>query len=75
MKRLILSAGSFGFGSTGFVFLALGLLIGTESSTMAEPGTTKFGGDCATTSAACTAGTCTTAATDCISPVGTCKCT
>lgn len=31
-------------------------------------------GDCVTTSTACNAGTCTTAATDCTNPVSNCSC-
>ncbi len=72
MKRRLAIFGSYVFASMGFALLSLGLLLGGQNRAVAN--TLPVPGECVTTSTACNAGTCTTAASDCIAPATTCKC-
>ncbi len=72
MMARLSTVGSYGFGSLGFAFLTLGLLLGGQKLAMAN--VSPLVGDCQLSTSACGAGTCTTAAADCTDPVNNCIC-
>ena len=65
------------FGSCGLAAFALGAILAVQPSAFADITVTdpsSPSGDCETTARSCNTNTCTTGATDCLTPTTKCNC-